>query len=264
MSETNQNNKKKISITTVLIIVFAIIFVFSAFKLIKIKLDYKKAKDTFDDLSNSFHAVEQKKEPDGENEEPVQLTNAERFAMLREQNSDLAAWISIEGTNIDYPVMLTPGNPEYYLYLDFYENYSINGTPFIGAGCDLDSDNMIIHGHCMKDGSMFNNLLLYEGWDFFNSHRSFRLETPDASVDCVIVAAFREKIHYQDEKDAFRYYNYTGMLTEDEYYAYVNSIKAISFYDTGVWPAYGEQLVTLSTCHYAGDEYRMVVVGVRR
>ena len=72
------------------------------------------------------------------------------------ENTDMVGWILIEDTNIDYPVMQTPTDPTYYLKHDFEKNYTDYGCPFMQADCDAlaPSDNLILYGHNMKDGSM--------------------------------------------------------------------------------------------------------------
>ena len=189
--------------------------------------------------------------------------NAERFRDLIERNGDFAAWLTVDGTRIDYPVMLTPAEPDYYLTHDFDGGESHSGTPYIGKGCDTTSDNIIIYGHNMKNGTMFADLLRYQDPDFFAAHPTLRFDTPERSGEYEIIAVFREKIHYQDEQNVFRYYDYAGTLTEEQFDTYVGQIRALSLYDTGRDAVYGRQLVTLSTCAYHTENGRFVVVAQR-
>lgn len=190
--------------------------------------------------------------------------NAERFAYLTELNDDFAAWINIEDTGICYPVMYTPDDPDYYLKRDFYKADSKNGTPYIGKGCSLQSDNMIIYGHNMKNGTMFSDLVLYENEDFYKSHPVISFDTVEESSIYDIVAVFREKVHYQDEVGVFRYYDYVGDLSKEEFDEYIASVKKISLYDTEKTAEYGQQLLTLSTCAYHVENGRFAVVAVKR
>ena len=79
-----------------------------------------------------------------------------------------------------------------------------------------------------------------------------------------IIAVFREKVHYRDERNVFRYYNYSGNLSEEEFGEYIDTIKSISLYETGKTARYGQQLLTLSTCAYHTENGRFVVVAVKR
>lgn len=189
--------------------------------------------------------------------------NEERFAALIAANSDFAAWLRIDGTAIDYPVMYSPEDPDFYLHHDFAKQESLSGTIYIGNGSSLDSDNMILYGHNMKNGTMFSDLLRYTDADFCREHRTIEFDTVEESAEYEVLAVFREKVHRQDEVDVFRYYNYSGMLTEPEYDAYLQKIKELSLYDFGCSAVYGEKLVTLSTCAYHTENGRFVVVAVR-
>lgn len=95
------------------------------------------------------------------------------------ENADCIGWLSIDGTNISYPVMHTPNDPQKYLRRSFYGQYSQSGVPFLDGRCDIQSTNLIIYGHNMKNGTMFSDLKKYLNTDFLNSHRTVRLETAD-------------------------------------------------------------------------------------
>lgn len=112
--------------------------------------------------------------------EPTERPVAERnIQALITENADYIGWLSIDGTNISYPVMHTPSDPQKYLRRNFYGKYSQSGVPFLDGRCDLQSSNLIIYGHNMKNGTMFSDLKKYLNTDFLNSHRTVRLETAD-------------------------------------------------------------------------------------
>ena len=91
--------------------------------------------------------------------EPAEQSAAERnIQALIAENADCIGWLSIDGTNISYPVMHTPSNPQKYLRRNFYGRYSQSGVPFLDGRCDLQSTNLIIYGHNMKNGTMFSDL----------------------------------------------------------------------------------------------------------
>ena len=94
-------------------------------------------------------------------------------------NTDCIGWLSIDGTNISYPVMHTPSDPQKYLRRSFYGQYSQSGVPFLDSRCSMNSDNLIIYGHNMKNGTMFSDLKKYLNTDFLNAHRTVSLETAD-------------------------------------------------------------------------------------
>lgn len=117
---------------------------------------------------------------ESEQAEPTEEPAAERnIPALIAANTDCIGWLSIDGTNISYPVMHTPSDPQKYLRRSFYGKYSQSGVPFLDGRCSPNSDNLIIYGHNMKNGTMFANLKKYLNTDFLNAHRTVRLETAD-------------------------------------------------------------------------------------
>lgn len=96
---------------------------------------------------------------------------------LFNQNSDCIGWIYIPGTAVNYPVMYTPSNPQKYLRRDFYCNYSQSGVPFLDSRCDLESTDLIIYGHNMRNGTMFSQLKNYVNADFRKAHPIIEFET---------------------------------------------------------------------------------------
>lgn len=112
--------------------------------------------------------------------EPTEQPAAERnIQALITENADCIGWLSIDGTNISYPVMHTPSDPQKYLRRNFYGKYSQSGVPFLDGRCDLQSTNLIIYGHNMKNGTMFSDLKRYVDRDFLNAHRTVKFETTD-------------------------------------------------------------------------------------
>ena len=111
------------------------------------------------------------------------------FAVLKEKNHDCVAWVSIPGTSIDFPVMQ---NGDFYLKHDFDGNYTDYGLPFLDERCSLDtSDNLIIYGHHMNDGSMFSELLNYVDKSYCEAHPEIILETEDGAEIYQIAAVLR-------------------------------------------------------------------------
>lgn len=99
------------------------------------------------------------------------------LAPLFEKNSDCIGRIYIEGTNVNYPVMHTPDNPQKYLRKNFDGEYSQSGVPFLDARCCVGSGTAIIYGHNMKNGTQFSDLKKYLDADFRNSHLTIEFQT---------------------------------------------------------------------------------------
>jgi len=192
--------------------------------------------------------------------EDAEEDRRERLAELHAANPDFVGWLQIDDTRINYPVMLCQEDAEYYLYRDMEGKNSSSGVPFLGSGCDLQSDNIIIYGHNMKNGTMFADLLRYREEDFWWEHPKISFDTLEGTKSYEVIAAFQEEVHGQEETGVFRYYAYGGTLTETEFREYAENIRRLSLYDTGKEAVYGEQLLTLSTCSYHRENGRFVVV----
>ena len=180
---------------------------------------------------------------------------------LQKENEDVKAWIKINGTNINYPVVQANDN-EYYLYRNYKKENSNYGSIFIDSNSNIENpnSNIIMYGHNMKDGSMFKDLLKYSDKEYFNNHRYIEFVTNTSFNTYEIIAVFKSRIFYKNEENVFRYYQCTDLNDEEDYNYYINNCKQLSFYDTGVNAEYGEQIITLITCEYSSENGRMVVV----
>ena len=138
----------------------------------------REEKEDFAAVSRIAEPTVTAEQTESEQAEPTEEPAAERnIPALIAANTDCIGWLSIDGTNISYPVMYTPHDPQKYLRRNFYGKYSQSGVPFLDGRCDLQSTNLIIYGHNMKNGTMFSDLKKYLNTDFLNAHRTVRLET---------------------------------------------------------------------------------------
>lgn len=174
---------------------------------------------------------------------------------------DMAAWFQIPGTNIDYPVMWTPGDETYYLYRHYDGSDNINGSLLLDTDSSLSplTTNLIIHGHNMKSGAMFGNLPQYGDKDYYEQHKEMLLFTPDGERKYEVVAVFRSQV-YKKSDTCFKFYKFFQADTEDEFNDFYDNIKALSLYDTGVTAEFGDHFITLSTCVSHVENGRFVVV----
>ena len=202
----------------------------------------------------------QNKQPEISLQSSVQQSNRNLYL----ENADMVGWILIEDTNIDYPVMQTPTDPNYYLKHNFEKNYTDYGCPFMQADCDAlcPSDNLIIYGHNMKDGSMFADLAKYRSKDFWQSHKTVWFDTALGSSAYEIFAVIHTTVQ-ADAADAFPFYRFVNAASPEEYADYVSICQARALYDTGISAQYGDKLLTLSTCDNITDDGRLLVIAKR-
>lgn len=190
--------------------------------------------------------------------EAVQQDTRGVYEALKEQNADFAAWLTVAGTDIDYPVMYTPEDPEFYLHRAFDKSDSVSGTPFIGEGGSPESDLFIIYGHNMKNGTMFGTLSRCGDPDFYREHSTLTLASVEGKGVYEIFAVVETRVLYAGEA-GYRYYSHAGVLTEADFVELTGWLTENALYRTGIIPAFGEQIVILSTCSYHTENGRFLV-----
>ena len=177
-------------------------------------------------------------------------------------NDDIVGWIQIpdkngkcDDTKVDYPIVqkTTEDEREFYLRHNIYKEYTgdVPGSIFLDwrnkLGTPDQSDNLVIYGHEMKDGSMFGNLSKYDDYySFYGEHPCIELSSRYEVSTYKIFGFF-----YGDSGETeseFHYFNTINFNSEQEFYDYVNEIKRRSLIINGVDVKYGDDLLVLSTC----------------
>ena len=180
------------------------------------------------------------------------------YRALSAQNADMAGWLKIDGTDIDYPVMYTPRDPDYYLDHGFDGSNDAHGVPYLQAECDAQTDDhLTVFGHSMQDGTMFAGLLSYAEPDFCEAHRLIRFDTLYSHGEWEVVCVFKIP-----EKDTgtFPYHlmrNWTADSNADDYLA---RCAAYALWTSGEAVDRDARLLTLSTCEYTLVNGRLAVV----
>ena len=288
--------------TNGLIAVFACVFLVSAFFLVNYFIQSQRAQEQFDNLNNLrdpnyTSPIVHTTAGSGNNNDPttgddpihdvtkpsvsdehkglIEVKDPEtgssvwvlpEFGQLYQINNDIVGWISIESTPISYPVMQTPTQPDYYLYRDFYGNTDTpeaqHGCIYAREVCDIfkPSDNITLYGHMMKDNSMFGYLDRYKYSSYWNNHKYIQFDTLTEHHTYEIFAAFKTS---GTLGVGFAYHLFSDAQNEEEFNSFVSKCKELALYDTGITPAYGEKLITLSTCDYSVNNGRLVVVARR-
>lgn len=184
------------------------------------------------------------------------------YASLYEMNPDMAGWLCIEGTRINYPVMHTPDRTDYYLKRNFEGKYSEWGCIYAREECSITepSDNVTIYGHNMRDGSMFAGLNAYTSREFWEEHRYIRFDTLTEHHTYEIFAVFTTTA---SRGKGFAYHDFINAADEQAFGTFVAKCLSLSLYGTDIVPEYGDKLICLSTCEYSQTNGRLVVAAVR-
>ena len=184
--------------------------------------------------------------------EPAQRDLSELFAM----NDDFIGWLCIPETDINYPVMHTPDNPEKYLRRNFQGEYSESGVPFLDSRCALDSDNLIIYGHNMMNGTMFAGLQGYVREDFCKAHPIVEFQTADGCAEYRVFAVAWVKSN--DD-----WYKFVGANGAKDFNSAVERIIGKALFQVVSRPEFGTQILTLSTCYDSAHNGRLLVLAAK-
>jgi sortase B len=181
------------------------------------------------------------------------------LADLQEINPDVCGWLTVDGTNIDYPLVHSHDNIEY-LNLDIYGKFSLSGCIFLDYRNQSDfSDNYsVIYGHHMAGDVMFGELPYFLGASYFQEHTTGTLFLPERTCEIEWFASL--------EADAFDEYMF-GFVGEDAYRSssqmqnLLTNIreKASQYRDIGVTTS--DHLIALSTCSEAATNGRTLLIG---
>lgn len=204
-------------------------------------------------VENEVHAAEFT-EPEG----PKILS---KYQKLYEKNSDFAGWITIPGTEIDYPVMQAVSeSSEFYLDHDFDGKSDINGSIFLDSRNDLENpnDNMVVYGHNMKSGMMFGGLKEYLDKNYWQEHKSITFDTIYEEAEYEIIAVCLSKV--EEDDSSFKYYDFIDAGNKKAFKRYVENIKALNIMDEDIEVSYGDKLLTLSTCNNYTKDGRLFIV----
>ncbi len=255
----------------ILMILCAAVLIFSGYMLWSELSEQQEDIDAFRELAELVATAQQEtqmytqsKEPASEHtQSEVQETEAastqptaifkRNLTPLIEKNSDCIGWICIPETTVDYPVMHTPDWPQKYLRKNFDGAYSRAGVPFLQANANLQSDNLIIYGHNMNNGTMFSDIVNYRDAEYCKAHPLIELETEQGCKYYRVFAVVRMKT-------TDPWYDFLTARTSQEYDAAIETLKTKALFETDITPQYGQQLITLSTCYGSSDEDRLVVV----
>ena len=243
---------KKILMKVIYLISIAV-FLFSAYKVVDYFYGTYRSEKAYGQLSELI-----------KDDEGREMSFSQKYADLLAKNSDMVGWISIEDTKLNYPVMLTPNNEEYYLRRNFDKKYEFRGTLFLNKEANLKNrdDNMIIYGHNMDDGTMLGSLRKYTRYSYYQEHKYIRFENLYDNGLYEIAYVFKT-VDQKSHSLYINYYDFLNASSKEEFDKQMKLYANASFYKTGVTPVYGDKLITLSTCEYSNNHGRLVVVAKR-
>lgn len=245
---------KRSMISKITIIIAALIFIFSAYQLIRIYSEYHKSAKEYDKLAEDATESQEVENDEGEDGHMPLKVN---FEELKKINVDVVGWIHFDEPSISYPIVRGEDN-EKYLTTTFEKQKNSSGAIFMDAldNAEFADRNTYIYGHNMKNGSMFGQLHQFAKQEYYEQNPYFYIYTPNGTE--VKYQIFAVCIVGVTSRSYVRFYN-----NDAEYLDYLNYEKSIALYDTGVEVDAESKIVTLSTCISSAKDKRLFVHGVK-
>lgn len=249
-------SKKKRSrrIQAVIFLVALAVFLFSGYQLLRIYLEYKKGSDEYaklaEEASELLAAAEEGAGMSG-GQAAAEKTESnvdtgpkpweELDALMRQENEDYVGWLTIQDTEIDYPIVQYSDN-DYYLHHTFEGTENAAGTLFIDSNIPegTEGKHVVVYGHNMKNGSMFAGLKKFREEDFYEEHKTFRVNTKTGFYVYEIFAV--SVVSPDSEVYTLEFENDAAFMD------YIARTKERSIYDTGVDVEPEDKIISLSTC----------------
>ncbi len=239
-------------------IVFLAVFCVSGYMLLQYYGKYREQKDLDETIAELRQADMEDRDHEGDislgesgNEEEILRDNSR----LKELNDDYTGFITIPGTDIYYPVVQRDNS--YYLSHDFMGEKNSHGAIFMDEGCKPQDTVILIHGHHMKDGTMFGGLKNFKKKEFREEHRVLYLDWGGGDQSYEIFAAALIDLTQEE------YFTYEILpTTEEETERYLKELQKNSFYFQDTNKVEEGQIVLLSTCEYGTAQQRLVIAAV--
>lgn len=225
------------------IIILLVIISISGFQLYKSLAKYYKARTQYNNTAQIA----------GSTKTSGIYTGELDWDSLKAQNSDVRAWVYLDGTIINYPIVRGSDN-SFYLTHMFNKAYSGAGTFFMDANApdNFETFNTVVYGHHMRDGSMLALIEKYYSQEFYEEHKQLELITPNAKYHLKVIGF--ELVY--STSDAYNY----NFSNDKEKQALLDFTAKNNIINTSDQATVKDKLVTFSTCAYEANGDRYVLV----
>ena len=237
----------------IIVIILLIVFMYCIYNIINYFNNSKKNKRLTDELKNI--AVKEIPQDNKIEDNEIKSTTPIEvdFNKLKEINSNINAWIYMEDSIINYPIVKGNDN-SFYLNHSIDGKYNPNGSLFIDYRNKDNFEDMVtyIYGHHMKNNTMFGNLELFKEQNYYDNHKEMYLFTKEENYILELFAGFTTA-------DGSEIYNY---INSDSNKKLVDYAKSKSNFITNIEISNKDKVVVLSTCSYDYENARYVLLGI--
>ena len=202
--------------------------------------------------------IERDKKPKEDNNETDKPKIIPKMASLLELNDNTVGWLTVPGTNIDYPVVQTDNN-DFYLNHNFNKEYDYNGWVFMhyeNVSQDLDKNTILFAHNRYYSGVMFGTLANVTKEKWYSQANNIRI--------------FYNTLYEEGEYEVFSIYNINVtddylknvFKTDEEFLEFIKMIRDRSIFQSQAEVGANDKIITLSTC--LENNQRLVVHAVKR
>ena len=200
------------------------VLLFSGYKIFTKLQEYRKADTVYNNIRDKANETDDKS---------IELSKI---------NPDYRAWIKVENTNIDYPVVQSEDN-EYYLTHDFNKNYLASGSIFMDYRNNFENDkSVLIYGHHMRNKTMFGEVLNFKKEEFFKENNLITIEYKGKTYTYEVFSTFVADLSKDNLKVNFD--------DDEDYQDYIDYLKDRSLFDSDIEVSSNDRIITLYTCSY--------------
>lgn len=240
-----KNKKVILNIIIYMILFFALIY--SGIKILKWYKDKTNNNKIAEQIKSTV--IVEENEQENENKEKYTVD----FNKLKEQNNETVAWIKVNNTNVEYPVVKATDN-SFYLNHSFDKSKNSAGWIFADYRNKFDGTdrNIIIYGHNRRDGSMFGSMknIFNSVWYDNEENTDITLYTENEKSNYKVFSIY--KIESED------YYIKTDFSNENEFEKFIEILKKRSIKEFDIDVSKEDNILTLSTCAN-NNKYRVVL-----
>jgi len=246
-----QKKKTKLFIVNTVLLLLGVLLCFAGYRAYIILSEYHEAAKEYQEIRKIVIS-------DLDEDKNDSSSIVVDFEKLAEINPEVVGWIRFEEPKeINYPIVQCQDN-EKYLTSTFEGKENGAGCIYMDANnvSDFSDRNTFIYGHYRKNGHMFGALGKYKDTDYYSNHPYFEIYTPDGYKNTYQIFAVTV---VNSSSDSYK----KVYVNEEEYKNYINMVKKLSLYETGVEVGEDSFIVSLSTCTNVRIEERLVIHGVR-
>ncbi|MBE5921175.1 MAG: class B sortase [Lachnospiraceae bacterium] len=260
-----------------LLFVMVCIFCYCVYSLAEVYLDYQRSNNTYKEISNMFYVdvpkAEQQTDESGATIQAGSISGSQEwvwnFEAMKKMNEDAIGWISLPGTQLNYPILQGVDNDEY-LHTTVTGEYALAGAIFADYrnSLALEGNYSILYGHNMNNGSMFGVLRKMKEQAFQEEHPVFDVYIGEQHYRYYVYSLYIvEPYETADSPYQFQYEVLDSEEKEKEYEAFLQSTIDRSMYKVQTYTkeiTVDDKILTLSTCSGSGENKKRMIVHLVR